>query len=166
MAICGLLLWLYSNYLKRTILWGNIAIAFLSFSTLAMLALFYERHVNAILFFAFFAFLLTLIRELIKDIEDTKGDEAFGCKTFPIVFGLLKTKQLIYALCFTTSMVLIASILVINFNLYLFFIFFSIVPIIYLAYLLHKAERSIDFTQLSNYAKSLMVVGIIGMVFV
>lgn len=41
-----------------------------------------------ILGFAVFAFLSTLVRELQKDMADVKGDEADGCRTIPIVWGL------------------------------------------------------------------------------
>ena len=42
-----------------------------------------------------FAFFINLIREIIKDIEDWKGDQAFGCKTLPVVLGIRKTKRIV-----------------------------------------------------------------------
>ncbi|MEY3768729.1 MAG: hypothetical protein RLZZ11_1799, partial [Cyanobacteriota bacterium] len=38
--------------------------------------------------FAFFAFAMTMAREIVKDLEDMKGDEQYGLKTFPLVFGV------------------------------------------------------------------------------
>jgi 4-hydroxybenzoate polyprenyltransferase len=166
MALCGFLLWWYSNSLKRLALWGNLAISLLAFSSLSLLALFYQVRVNAILFFSFFAFFTTLIREIVKDMEDTKGDEAFGCKTLPIVYGISSTKNFIYFVIFLTLSVLTSSILVININLYVFLAFFSFLPCLYLVVLIMKADKATDFSAVSNYTKWLMVVGIFGMVWV
>jgi len=166
MALCGLLLWWYSNSLKRLALWGNLTIAFLAFSSLAMLALFYQVRVNAILFFSFFAFFITLTREIIKDMEDTKGDEAYGCRTLPILYGIAYTKKVLYLILAITLTVLLASILVINIRLYIFLAFFSFIPCLGFIYMLTKADKPTDFSFLSNFAKWLMVIGILGMVWV
>ncbi|MFN0049561.1 MAG: geranylgeranylglycerol-phosphate geranylgeranyltransferase [Cytophagales bacterium] len=166
MTLCGFLLWWYSNSLKRVALWGNLAISFLAFSSLSLLALFYQVRVNAILFFSFFAFFTTLIREIIKDMEDTRGDEAFGCKTLPIVYGISRTKNIVYVIIFLTLSVLTFSIFVINANLYIFLAFFSFLPCLYLIVLIKNADKATDFSTVSNYTKWMMVIGIFGMVWV
>ena len=51
---------------------------------------------SLVVIYALFAFFMTLVREVIKDMEDLKGDNSFGCKTLPIVWGIRKTKILIY----------------------------------------------------------------------
>ncbi len=166
MTFCGVLLWWYSNYLKRTAFWGNFTIAFIAFSALSLLALFYQVRINAILFFSFFAFFTTLIREIIKDMEDMKGDEAFGCRTLPIVYGIPITKKIIFVIIIITLSVLLGSIAVINIYLYLFLAIFCFLPCIYLCYLLNQADKPNDFSRLSNYTKWVMVFGILGMVMV
>lgn len=97
----GLLFW-YSKKLKATVLWGNVVVGiFCAF--VAGIVLFAERHtINQLwhtqpsiaqelltLSFAylFFAFMATLFREIIKDIEDMNGDRERGCRTLPVVFG-------------------------------------------------------------------------------
>jgi 4-hydroxybenzoate polyprenyltransferase len=93
---CTGLLWLYSTTYKRQYLTGNISIAVLTSLTVLVLYV-YEpalRHpanplpVAILLVYAFFAFMLTWIREIVKDMEDLKGDEAEGCITMPIKHGL------------------------------------------------------------------------------
>ncbi|MDX1903067.1 MAG: geranylgeranylglycerol-phosphate geranylgeranyltransferase, partial [Thermonemataceae bacterium] len=91
---CIFLLWLYSNRLKRMPLVGNLAIAFLSAATIWIVALYYDQHWEEIYVYTFFAFFISLIREIIKDIEDMKGDAMFNCRTIPIIWGVPRTKKL------------------------------------------------------------------------
>ena len=58
--------------------------------------LFYRTNNSLVIIYALFAFFMTLVREVIKDMEDLKGDNSFGCKTLPIVWGIRKTKILLY----------------------------------------------------------------------
>ncbi|HOW41341.1 MAG TPA: geranylgeranylglycerol-phosphate geranylgeranyltransferase [Bacteroidales bacterium] len=106
------LLYFYSASYKRQFLLGNIVVAVLT-GMVPLLVGFYEwpalyryYSVNAVnppdfdfIFywiggFAFFAFLTTLTREIIKDIEDFEGDVAYGRNTLPIVLGI-KTAKII-----------------------------------------------------------------------
>ena len=84
---------LYSKYLKGIPLLGNITIAFiLGLSFLFCGAAF--ENMSPMWIPMFLAFGLTLVRELVKDIADLKGDESVGLKTFPISAGIHKTIQL------------------------------------------------------------------------
>jgi 4-hydroxybenzoate polyprenyltransferase len=101
----GLLL-MYSNVLKRVFIVGNITIALLS-GILPILPYIYAKVLNpqlsilttnALISLSAFAFFTTLIRELIKDIEDMKGDRAGGRKTIPVVWGFLASKIVVFFL--------------------------------------------------------------------
>ncbi|HUV00348.1 MAG TPA: geranylgeranylglycerol-phosphate geranylgeranyltransferase [Bacteroidales bacterium] len=106
------LLYFYSASYKRQFLIGNIIVAVLT-AMVPMLVVIYEwpalyryYEVNAIVppkfnlivywvgGFALFAFLTTLIREIIKDIEDFEGDQAYGRNTVPVIIGILTSKIL------------------------------------------------------------------------
>lgn len=111
------LLYFYSAIYKRKFLTGNIIIAFLTalvpfyvfiyggFSTFGITrpfeidnSLFIRDNYSAIIGYCSFAFLLNLIREIIKDMADVKGDLLLGSKTLPIRIGFAKTKALILVL--------------------------------------------------------------------
>ena len=92
------LLWLYSNNLKRLPFVGNLTVAFLTGLAVFIIDVFYRTHNSLVVIYALFAFFMTLVREVIKDMEDLKGDNSFGCKTLPIVWGIRKTKILIYVI--------------------------------------------------------------------
>lgn len=160
-AVCGFLLWLYSNYLKRTALWGNVCVSILTAATIWVVTLYYKENSRLVLLYSAFAFFISLIREVLKDMEDVKGDVVYGCRTLPIVWGFRKTKLFLLGI-----MALFIGLLWYQSTLseralpyYLLTI-----PIIYLIVRLVKADKQRDYTFLSSYCKWFMVVGVASLV--
>jgi 4-hydroxybenzoate polyprenyltransferase len=160
------LLWLYSNSLKRIAFVGNFSVALLTGLAILMVDFLYHA-VNPIIFiYSSFAFFMTLIREIIKDMEDLKGDNTFGCKTLPIVLGIRKTKMIIYVILSVFTVVVI----VLNYfytalplSYYLLFLF---VPLLFMVFWLVRADMKKDFSFLSTFCKVIMLLGILSMAFV
>ena len=161
----GFLLWIYSNKLKRMPLIGNVVIASLTGLSILVVAVYYQRNYYLLINYAVFAFSINLVREVIKDMEDLRGDMRFGSKTLPIIWGLRKTKYFLYGLIsvFMWSLFYLSHQLE-NEILNVFFIVL-IVPIIYLIYLLYRADSQRRFHKLSTYCKLLMLAGISSMIF-
>ncbi|TDQ16372.1 4-hydroxybenzoate polyprenyltransferase [Algoriphagus boseongensis] len=159
------LLWLYSNQLKREPFIGNLAVAFLTGLSIYLVAFYYQKNELLVLTYAIFAFFLNLIREIIKDIEDRPGDRKHGCRTLPIVIGFRKTKQVIFviAICFVGA-ILTVTFQLSNSNL---FAFFGILGVVFFGFMwkVYKADRKREFTQLSAWAKLLMLAGTMSMAF-
>ena len=160
--LTNVLLFIYSNRLKRIPLLGNITVAYLT-----GMAFIYGGvsvgHPRAALIPAVFAFLINLIRELIKDIQDIGGDKNAGIKTFPIKFGINKTKYLITFLVIT---LVVATFLPFVLNIYKieFFVLVMLVvnPIlIYFLKLLYKNDFAVNLNKLSNILKLDMVFGLL-----
>lgn len=82
----SILLYLYSYRLKRTVLWGNLIVAFISGLAFVYGGLAVGRKHEAIIV-GIFAFFYHLGREIIKDVEDVEGDKTQGIKTLPIVYS-------------------------------------------------------------------------------
>ncbi|MGB3183181.1 MAG: geranylgeranylglycerol-phosphate geranylgeranyltransferase [Cyclobacteriaceae bacterium] len=159
------LLWLYSNQLKRVAFIGNFTVALLTSASLLVIAIQYPFHPFLITTYAIFAFSITLVREIIKDLEDVRGDMKFGCRTLPIVWGLRRTKSLLYVLCglFIFIMFYMASYLQ-NTVLNIYFILL-IAPMAVLIYKLVYADTRKKFGILSAYCKLMMLSGILSMMF-
>jgi 4-hydroxybenzoate polyprenyltransferase len=123
------LLWFYSTTYKRQFLLGNLMVAFLTALVPIMVGLFevpllnveyayyiinYKINFKYVLIstsgFACFAFITTLIREIIKDAEDFEGDAAYGRNSVPIVLGMKNTKIILYSLIVITLSALVFSI--------------------------------------------------------
>ena len=162
----GFLLWLYSNHLKRLPLIGNVTIAFLTSLAILVLSIYYHQNQFLVYIFAMFAFFISLIREIVKDMEDVKGDANFGCKTLPIVWGIPKTKQVIYVFFFIFAILLLSTYLTFphQFALYLYAVVLP--PLVWFFIKLIRADRRKDFAFLSNLCKVIMLLGILSMVMV
>ena len=108
-------LWRYSKKLKKTFLIGNIQVAFLTALSIINIILFDIPNnqsnnnliiIKIILTYALFAFLTTLIREIIKDMEDTKGDAIINANTVVLKLGVYKTKMITIILTIITILLI------------------------------------------------------------
>lgn len=180
---CVFLLWVYSTSFKRKALVGNIVISLLTAWTVLILFFAYTEPRYAIagsnpivikffrlaFLYAGFAFISSLIREAIKDMEDLEGDVRYGCRTLPIVAGIRATK--IYVTIWIV--VLLASLIILQLYILQFrwwpAVLYStvlvILPLLYLLFKLPKANTSKDFAQLSGLSKFIMFTGILSMIF-
>ena len=183
-AIVAAFLWFYSTEYKRRMWLGNIIVAFLS-AFVILLVVLYEKHLfepeNAavvraassiliiLIFYFGFAFLLSLARELTKDMQDIEGDRQYFCYTVPIVIGIQKTKWIVYVLL-ACVMGLLIYIQVLQFfghdyiSLYMLFTTLEF-PMLITFYLLYKANGSKEFSMVSSLIKIVMFMGILSMLY-
>jgi 4-hydroxybenzoate polyprenyltransferase len=164
--IISFLLWLYSVSFKKLPLIGNLVVAILTAASLLLLLFYYNKNTILIIAYAQFAFYISLIREIIKDMEDMKGDTAFGCRTLPILFGLRKTKSILFILilCFVISLIVLGNS--ISLPILIYFIPFIFLPLLWLSIKLLRADSIKDFRHLSLICKGIMVTGISSMLFI
>ena len=165
-VLSATLLWFYSAHFKRQPFIGNVIVGFLTALSLLVLAVYYRQNWDLVLIYATFSFVITLVREVIKDMEDVRGDERFGCRTLPIIWGIRRTKIFLYVLIasFIATLFLIADLL--N-NRHLDVIFLvMLVPITWLVYRLVYADTKRDFNFLSQLCKIIMLMGVLSMIWV
>ncbi|WP_266203885.1 geranylgeranylglycerol-phosphate geranylgeranyltransferase [Pontibacter kalidii] len=160
-----LLLWGYSARLKKMLLIGNVVIALLSASMLLVVAVYADQLNRITLGYALFAFLISLIREIIKDIEDMKGDASFECRTLPIVAGMRGAKLVLYPLIVAFQVFVTVVILhpASNGIFDAYMVLLVLLPSAWLVVKLVRADRKRDFTYLSNLNKLIMFSGILSM---
>jgi len=119
--------------------------------------------------YASFAFISSLIREAIKDIEDLQGDEKYGCRTMPIVWGVNAAKVYIAVwLVVILALLVILQVYVARFEWWwamAYSIVFIIGPFVLIFLRLYKAKDQKDYHRLSNWTKLVMLTGILSMVF-
>ena len=177
------LLWFYSTDFKKRLLTGNLLIALLTAMVPFTVLLFeipplissyrdilteLNLNFNHIMIFvggfSSFAFITTLVREIIKDMEDVEGDRQFGCQTMPIVWGIKTSKTIsialilltIFALGFIMSQQFLDKD---NISFYYFLTFLQL-PSLWLIYKIWKANSGKDFHSASRIQKIIMLAGV------
>ena len=188
--VCVILLWFYSTTFKKKLLIGNAVISFLT--AWVILVFLYMtpdypvpgspgwhtvikpfnypgRLFKLTVLYAGFAFIISLIREVIKDMEDIEGDMKYNCKTMPIVWGVPASKVFVAV----WIVVLVGALLVLQFYaLHLgwwwsvaYCIAAIITPLLWILRQLYKAQVPKDYHRLSSAVKLVMLAGILSMLF-
>lgn len=184
---CSLLLWLYSTTFKRQFISGNVVVAILTAFTIAVLIL-YEPALHYYLkqdFFVaskqmltpnpfwvlctygYFAFMLTWMREIVKDMEDFKGDAEQGCVTMPIKWGLLRSCRFTQALgVLATVPLIIGAVKLLKEQWYVLGIYTLVglaLPIIIWMLYLPRHATTKHYGKESRYLKIIMVLGVVSL---
>ena len=173
-----ILLFIYTKILKKLPLIGNIIVALLvslpiflvyefDHSMISIKDIFDNLFLSVIIFFyLLFAFLTTLIREIIKDLQDIKGDSKFKLKTLPILIGNKRTINFVIFLSFLLQLLLL-SVLIDSFKneqyLILFFLITLSLLVAYLIYKLRVPFKNNQYQLLSSLMKIIMLVGVLSM---
>ena len=175
------LLYFYSTTYKGILILGNVIVAFFA-ALVPMMVLLFELpllktkykffesttfNFNFLIwwfgYYALFAFLISLVREIIKDIEDFEGDSAYGQKTLPVAFGIKISKSIVLTLLLII-LILISYLLINYINdpiSLIYFVTLVIIPIIYIIFIIFNASEKRDYTKASLYCKLIMLTGII-----
>lgn len=178
-VIVSILLYVYATYLKRTFLIGNLVVSALVALSLIFVGIFdlipsltsLNRETqltffNVILDYALFAFLLNLLREITKDIEDINGDFKAGMKTIPLVLGRERTK---YILAFLNIVILVGIIVYVINSLYtqlslvIYFLIFIIAPLIFTGVKIFNADSNKEVGLIKNLYKWIMLFGMLSL---
>ncbi|MDY0102739.1 MAG: geranylgeranylglycerol-phosphate geranylgeranyltransferase [Lentimicrobium sp.] len=182
----AMLLWLYSVKYKRMVIWGNVSVAFLSALVVILVWLFEfltlrnqpesfitlsgnMKFITAlVLAYAVFAFLVSMIRELVKDAEDIPGDEKAAYLTFPVVHGFTATRMLGSFLTVATFILLLVAVWwLFSASLILTAVYLLVLvalPLVFIVISINKASSKQDFGQLSSLLKLLMFAGVLSMI--
>jgi 4-hydroxybenzoate polyprenyltransferase len=172
--LCSGLLWFYSTSYKREFLIGNIVTSLLVAMVPLVVGIYeplvFSQFKSAFYFitgYAVFAFMLSMIREIIKDIQDIKGDSAYKCRTMPIVLGV-NVSRFISILITLVTMSGIGFIQVQQYSTgdTISLLYFSIalqIPMLIMMYFIITAKESTGYAKASFTAKLVMLSGVLSM---
>jgi 4-hydroxybenzoate polyprenyltransferase len=186
--VCAFLLWVYSTTFKKKLLSGNIIISGLTAWTVMVLyfatnnaltatsglplnvaAGMYRIYKFAALY-AGFAFIISLIREVVKDIEDREGDARYNCKTMPIVWGVPASKVFVGVwLVVLAGALIILQFYVIQIGWWvsaLYVFLFVIIPLFWILKKFYIAQNAKEYHLVSTAIKLVMLTGICSMIFI
>lgn len=180
---CMALLWFYSTNFKKDLLIGNIVISLLT--SWVILVVFFSKVTvqNAIdpgsftqpkffriaFLYAGFAFICSLIREAVKDMEDIKGDARYGSRSMPIAWGLNAAKVYVAVWMIVLIVLLVVlGIYILQFRWWWLLAYATgciLLPLLLLFRKLFSSGTPEDFHQLSTGIKRVMLAGILSMIF-
>ncbi len=183
-VICSLLLWFYSTHFKRQFMIGNVVVAILTSLTIIALIV-YEPAIHyyitqpsfiafkndmipnpayVLIIYTCFAFTLTWMREIVKDMEDFKGDAREGCVTMPIQWGLQRSARFtqILGLVAITPLIIGANKLIAAqwYALGIYSIAFLAVPVAVWTFTLNNKATTQHYHAMSRWLKIIMISGI------
>lgn len=169
-------LYLYARFIKKYALIGNLLVSILVGLSVILVPLFElipaidtsnnEEQLGAFTVFtsvAIFAFAITLIRELVKDIEDIQGDHVAGYKTLPILLGAQRTARVsvILTLIIITFISWYTFTFLYDYKIAVATVFFAIItPLGYCCSKLWEATKKSELSHISLILKVIMFVGI------
>ena len=180
-VLIAALLYMYATSLKQIAVVGNLVVALLlgvSVLIIGVYDLFPVMMVgnrvagslfSVLLDYAIFAFMINFIREIVKDLEDIKGDDANGIRTLAVILGVKKTNYLVAVLTLIPIAFLaqyIFKYLVSN-NLFVsvfYALAFIIAPLFYFIIKIVTAQEQKEFGQLSLLLKLVLLAGIVSIV--
>ncbi|MGO4905112.1 geranylgeranylglycerol-phosphate geranylgeranyltransferase [Flavobacterium sp. W20_MBD1_R3] len=173
-------LYLYSTSLKQMMLIGTISIALLLSFSVVIIGIFDLYPATGIdnqqqmgLFFsilldyAIFAFMINLLREIVKDIEDTDGDYNQGKNTLPIAIGKSRTAKIVFGLSFIPLFFIVYYVNKYLFDLLfvtLYMLLFVVGPLFYFVLKIWSAKTKSDFHFLSLLLKWILLFGILSII--
>jgi 4-hydroxybenzoate polyprenyltransferase len=171
------LLYVYATNLKQIPFLGNVIVALLLSISIIIIALFdvfpatdesnrsrMSEIFSILIDYAFFAFIINLIREMVKDMEDVDGDYQTGINTLPIAIGIQKTKMIVGVLTVIAIVILAYYVKTYLFELD-YVVYYTLVlivgPLIYFGVKLLNAKEKKEYHHLSLVLKLILFFGII-----
>lgn len=159
-------IWLYSHKLKRYPFVGNLTAAILSVIPFFAVFVYYKNFETVIFVHATFLFLILSMREMVKDLENLKGDLVQNYKTIPVLYGVNTSKKLLTLL---TGLTLVPIYLLLT-RFYIgqmnYYFYLSIAGLLVFLAFLWRSDQKLHYIVLHTILKLIIVIGVISIVLI
>ncbi len=153
-------IWLYSHKLKKRPFIGNLVAAILSITPFFAVFIYYKNLDTVIFVHASFLFLVITMRELVKDLENIKGDLAQNYKTIPIVYGTNTSKWLLTILAGLTIIPIYFFINYFAMGYMHFYFYASVILLLLFLLVLWRSKEKLHYLMLHTILKFIIVAGV------
>lgn len=154
------LIWFYSHKIKKQPFVGNLMASILAVLPFFAILLYYKNFYEVIFAHATFLFIIILIREMIKDLENLKGDLANGYSTIPIVYGESVSKKIIIILGISTLIPVYFLVNLYDVGYMDIYFYICLLLLILFGVKLSKSNTKEEYNQLHNLLKIIIVAGV------
>ena len=159
-------IWLYSHKLKRILFIGNIVSSLLSVIPFFIILIYYKNFELIIFLYAIFLFLIVYMREIIKDLENIKGDFTLDYRTIPVVYGEKSSKYLLSIVLLFTVAIIYILLSGFDTGMMFYYYYFSIAVLLFFIIVLWKYNSKKYYNFLHNLLKFLIVLGVLSIVLI
>ena len=157
-------IWFYSHKIKKRPIIGNLISAILTITPFFAIFLYYKNYSGLIFVFGFYLFLVLSMRELVKDLENLKGDLTLNYKTIPVVYGEKIAKMMVIIL--VTINILVTWYLVSTYDLgkmdYFFYVSISLLSVV--VAFIFSAQHQQQYMRIHILLKLLVLLGVFSII--
>ncbi|TVZ55816.1 4-hydroxybenzoate polyprenyltransferase [Lutibacter sp. Hel_I_33_5] len=159
-------IWFYSHKLKRFPFTGIFSATILMMLPFFAVFIYFKNFSKIIFVHAIFLFLVIMVRELIKELENIKGAIINNYKTFPVAYGEKRTKQVSIFLLFLTVIPIVILFSYPAISLMKYYFYFALLILIFVGIYLWVSTKRKQYGFLHNVLKFLLVIGVLSLLFI
>jgi len=157
-------IWFYSHKIKKRPIIGNLISAILTITPFFAIFLYYKNYSGLIFVFGFYLFLVLSMRELVKDLENLKGDLTLDYKTIPVVYGEKIAKTMVVGLVVINILVTVYLVSTYNLGKMGYFFYGSISLLFLVAVLICTAQHHQHYVRIHKLLKLLVLLGVFSII--
>ena len=153
-------IWFYSHKLRKLVFIGNLFYSILTITPFFAILLYFKKIEFIIIAYALFLFFILLLKDIVKDMKNIKGDFSANHKTIPVVFGESFAKTLISLLSIINIFLILNLFLNFNSSLMYFYYFLALAVMIYFMFKLYHTKSTVQYQYLHNLLRFLITIGV------
>ena len=157
-------IWFYSHKLRKLVFIGNLFYSILTITPFFAILLYFKKIEFIIIAYALFLFFILLLKDIVKDMKNLKGDFSANHKTIPVVFGESFTKTLISLLSIINIFLILNLFLNFNSGFMYFYYFLALTVMVYFMFKLYHSKSTAQYLFLHNLLRILIAIGVFSII--
>ena len=157
-------IWFYSHKLRKLVFIGNLFYSILTITPFFAILLYFKKIEFIIIAYALFLFFILLLKDIVKDMKNLKGDFSANHKTIPVVFGESFTKTLVSLLSLINIFLILNLFLNFNSGFMYFYYFLALAVMVYFMFKLYHSKSTAQYLFLHNLLRFLITAGVFSIV--
>ncbi|MAV00243.1 MAG: ubiquinone biosynthesis protein UbiA [Flavobacteriaceae bacterium] len=164
--IYNIILWLYSHKLKKILILGNVLSSLLTITPFFAIFLYYKNFSKIIAVYALFLFFIILAKDLVKDLENLKGDFTLNYKTIAVVYGEKFSKIAINTIIIINYIIVISLILYFDIGLMFYYYYLCLLVLTFVLFFIWRSNDKRDYLFIHNIMRALIISGIFSIILI
>jgi len=164
--VYNIILWLYSHKLKKILILGNVLSSLLTITPFFAIFLYYKNFSTIIPVYALFLFFIILAKDLVKDLENLKGDFTLNYKTIAVVYGEKFSKTAITSIIIINYIIVISLILYFDIGLMFYYYYLCLLVLSFVLFFTWISNDKRDYLIIHNIMRALIILGIFSIILI